>query len=79
LLRIGLAEGTTLAGENSGPPYVIARTRETAIDRFIRQKNVEHYRLLLDTTTNETARQRILGLLAEERQKQKDAGDPVSQ
>jgi hypothetical protein len=48
------------------------------MDRFIRQKNVEHYRLLLDTTTNETERQRILGLLAEEQQKQKDAGDPVT-
>jgi hypothetical protein len=49
------------------------------MDRFIRQKNVEHYRLLLDTTADETERQRILTLLAEEQQKQKAAGDPVEQ
>jgi hypothetical protein len=54
-------------------------TRKTAMDRFIRQKNVEHYRLLLDTTADETERQRILTLLAEEQQKQKAAGDPVEQ
>jgi hypothetical protein len=44
------------------------------MDRFIRRENVRHYRELLKTVTSETERQRILKLLAEEHQKQKDAG-----
>jgi hypothetical protein len=32
---------------------------------------------LLETITDEAERQRILKLLAEERKKQQDAGDPV--
>ena len=43
--------------------------------RFIRRQNVERYWRLLDSVTNELDRQRILQLLVEERQKQKDAGD----
>jgi hypothetical protein len=49
------------------------------MDRFIRRKNIEHYRLLLEATTEEIERQRILTLLAEEQQKQKAAGDPIEQ
>ena len=43
--------------------------------RIIRRRNVERYWRLLDSVTNEPDRQRILQLLVEERQKQKDAGD----
>ena len=46
------------------------------MDRFIRRENVKHYRELLKTVKDETERQRILKLLAEEQQKQKTAGDP---
>jgi len=45
------------------------------MDRFIRRRNVERYWRLLDSVSNESDRQRILQLLVEERQKQKDAGD----
>jgi hypothetical protein len=47
------------------------------MDRFIRRQNVEHYRHLLETVTDEKERERILKLLEEERQKQKDAGDAL--
>jgi hypothetical protein len=43
--------------------------------RFIRRQNVERYWRLLDRVTNESDRQRMLELLVEERQKQRDAGD----
>jgi hypothetical protein len=45
------------------------------IDRFIRRQNVERYRRLLESTEDETQRRLVLKLLAEEQQKQKDAGD----
>jgi hypothetical protein len=45
------------------------------MDRFVRRQNVERYRHLLETVTQESERQRILTLLAQEQQKQKDAGD----
>ena len=45
------------------------------MERFVRRQNVEHYRRLLETTTDEGERQRILKLLEEALQKQKDAGD----
>jgi hypothetical protein len=48
------------------------------MDRFIRRQNVEHYERLLATVTNEAERQKILRLLAEECQKQEDAGDQTS-
>jgi len=37
----------------------------------------ERYRGLLERVTDESDRQQLIDLLAEERQKQKDAGDPV--
>jgi hypothetical protein len=43
--------------------------------RFIRAENVQRYTHLLDRVTDEPDRQRILQLLAEEQQKQRDAGD----
>jgi len=45
------------------------------MERFIRRQNVEHYRRLLETVTDESERHRILKLLEEERRKQLDAGD----
>ena len=47
------------------------------MDQFVRSQNVERYRRLLERVTDELDRQQIIDLLAEERQKQKDAGDPV--
>jgi hypothetical protein len=38
---------------------------------------IEHYRRLLERVTEESDRQQIINLLAEEQRKQKDAGDPV--
>jgi hypothetical protein len=49
------------------------------MDRFVRRENVKHYRELLKTTTDEAERQKILKLLAEEIQKQKDAGDKIEE
>ena len=43
------------------------------MDRFVRSQNVERYRRLLESVTEESKRQTILNLLGEERQKQKDA------
>ena len=43
------------------------------MDRFARSQNVERYRRLLESVTEESKRQTILNLLGEERQKQKDA------
>jgi hypothetical protein len=45
------------------------------MDQFIRRRNVERYWRLLDSVSNEADRKRLLQLLVEERQKQKDAGD----
>jgi hypothetical protein len=50
---------------------------EVNMDRFVRSQNVERYRDLLDSKTGEPMRQTILMLLAEEQQKQKDAGDSI--
>ena len=47
------------------------------MDQFVRSQNVKGYRRLLERVTDKSDRQRIIDLLAEERQKQKDAGDPV--
>ena len=53
------------------------------MDRFIRSQNVERYRRLIESVsedgnqTKETKRQTILNLLAEEQQKQRYAGDPI--
>jgi hypothetical protein len=43
--------------------------------QFIRRQNVERYWRLLNRVTDQSERQRILELLVEERQKQRDAGD----
>lgn len=39
------------------------------MDRFIHRLNIEHYEKLLERTTDEAERQRILKLLDEERAK----------
>ena len=44
---------------------------------FVRSQNVKRYRRLLERVTDESDRQQIINLLAEERQKQKNAGDLV--
>jgi hypothetical protein len=49
------------------------------MDRFVRRENVKHYRELLKTAKDEAERRRILKLLAEEQQKQKDSGDPIDE
>jgi hypothetical protein len=46
------------------------------MERFIRCQNVERFRRLLERVTEESDRQKIMNLLADELQKQKDAGDP---
>ena len=43
--------------------------------RFVRRENVKNYRHLLEQTTDEAGRQRIMKLLAEEEKKQRDADD----
>jgi hypothetical protein len=50
---------------------------EANMGEFVRSQNVERYRRLLERVTDESDRQQIINLLAEERQKQKNAGDPV--
>jgi hypothetical protein len=47
------------------------------MDRFVRAQNVERYCRLLDRVTEESDRKQITKLLTEERQKQKEAGDPL--
>ena len=47
------------------------------MDKFIRSQKVERYSRLLERVIEESDRQLIINLLAEEQQKQKDAGDPV--
>ena len=47
------------------------------MDRFVRRKNVEHYCRLLQRLTEESDRQKVINLLTEERQKQKEAGDSI--
>jgi hypothetical protein len=49
------------------------------MDRFIRRENVKRYRELLKATKDEVERQKILVLLAEEQQKQRDAGDKIEE
>jgi hypothetical protein len=46
------------------------------MERFIRSQNVERFRRLLERVTGQLDRQKIMNLLADELQKQKDAGDP---
>jgi hypothetical protein len=51
---------------------------EANMDQFIRCQNVTRYRRLLERVTEELDRQKILNLLAEVQQKQKDTGDPIT-
>ena len=46
-----------------------------SIDQFIRSQNIERYRRLLERATEETDREKLLSLLTEEQQKQKEVGD----
>ena len=46
------------------------------VDKFVRHQNVERYSRLLETVINDNHRKSLAKLLAEEKQKQKDAGDP---
>jgi hypothetical protein len=43
----------------------------------VRPRRTLRYRRLLERVTEESDRQTIFNLLAEEQQKQKDAGDPI--
>ena len=47
------------------------------MDRYIRRHNVENFARRLENVKDESQRQMLLTLLAEERQKQNDAGDFV--
>ena len=47
------------------------------MDQFVRSQNVAHYRRLLERVTEESDRQTIIKLLAEEQHKQKAADDPA--
>jgi hypothetical protein len=47
------------------------------MDRFIRRENVKHYRELLKVTQDESERQRILKLLAEEQQNKELPATPL--
>jgi len=49
------------------------------MERFVRRENVKHFRELLKTAKTEAERQQIRKLLAEEQQKQKDAGDKIEE
>jgi hypothetical protein len=46
-----------------------------AHDKFTRHQNIERYRRLLKTATDEERRNYLARLIVEELQKQKDAGD----
>ena len=46
------------------------------MQQFIRCQNVERFRRLLERVTEESDRQKIINLLADELEKQNDAGDP---
>jgi hypothetical protein len=53
------------------------------MNRFIRSQNVERHQRLIESVsedasvTKDTRRQTTIDLLAEEQQKQSDAGDPI--
>ncbi len=51
-------------------------TEEGAVERFIRRKNIEHYRKLLAETADEAERRLIEKLLAAE--EAREAADPAS-
>lgn len=45
------------------------------MDKFLRSENVKRYRKMLDRVTDDEQRRQLLNLLAEEEQKQIEAGD----
>jgi len=45
------------------------------MDRFIRRENIKHYRQALKDAKTDSQREQIKKLLAEEEQKQMEAGD----
>ena len=47
------------------------------LDRFVRRQNVERYKRLLERTTDDDRRDHLASLIKAEKQKQKDANDPV--
>jgi hypothetical protein len=47
------------------------------MDQFVRSQNIMRYRRLLERVTEELDRQTIFKLIAEEQQKQKEAGDSI--
>jgi hypothetical protein len=49
------------------------------MERFIRRENIKHYQELMKRVKDEAERQRILKLLAEEREKQKVAGNKIEE
>jgi hypothetical protein len=49
------------------------------MERLVRRENVKHFRELLKTVKEEAERRRIQKLLAQEQQKQKDAGDKIEE
>lgn len=49
------------------------------MERFVRRENVKHYKELLKMAATEDERRRLLKLLAEERAKQKTAGDAIEE
>lgn len=61
-----------VSGTNEG-----AQLSHEFIDKFVRRQNVERYRRLLENVTDENRRDWLLKLLAEAKQKQKDAEDPA--
>ena len=64
------------AGCKRGPERFFYTT-DAKVDQFVRFQNVERYSRLQERVTDESDRQQIINLLAEERKKQKDAGDLV--
>jgi hypothetical protein len=66
-----------VAGGNCTPTRSLemAPLSAESTQAFISRHNIERYEHLLETTTDQVERQRILKLLTEERQKQQDAGD----
>ena len=60
-----------MAGRDADPgpklPYV--GNRAWAMDRFVAKANIEHFRRKLAQETNETERQKLIRLLAEEEAK----------
>lgn len=55
-----------------------SHTGRTALDRTVAKLNIEHYRRLLATETDEARRQVLLKLLADEEGKLAAAGTPAA-